>query len=165
MRLKTNVGVAGKYKFEAAGFDFIADYTCVSLFDNATGMSVDLNEGNGYCFTSNVNDSPDRFILTFSKNGDCKSLTSNTIAASVDFENHVDVLPSAQGNTINFYLQETANTTISVSNMLGQNIVENININAIDQSVNIALPEGYSGMYIIKVESDKGSITKKFVRK
>lgn len=165
MPLKTQVNVSGNYRITAAGFEFMSDYTCIKLQDSHTGQTIDLNEGNGYCFTMNVNDNPDRFILHFSKDDNCKSAVANSTAPLVDFENHIQVLPTSQGNMINFSLSESANTTITVSNMLGQNIVEKMSLIALDQSVNITLPEGYTGMYIIKVESDKGAVTKKFVKK
>lgn len=162
--LKTKVTFSGNYKMEASGFDFVADYTCITLQDNLTGKVIDLTDGNGYCFTMNASDNVDRFILHFSKDSNCKSLAS-AITPSSDFDNQVEILPSAQGNIVNFNLSETTNTNISIVNVLGQTIVEPISLNANTQSVNIALPEDYSGMYIIKIESVKGSITKKFIKK
>ena len=164
--LKTKVSVSGNYKIEAAGFDFVSDYTCITLQDNLTGKVIDLNEGNGYCFTMNASDNIDRFILHFSKDNNCKTLAAAAATTpSSDFENQVEILPSAQGNVVNFNLGETTNTTISVLNLLGQTIVEGINIDAATQSVNLILPEGFSGLYFVKIESAKGTITKKFVRK
>ncbi len=163
--LKTKVALSGKYKIEPSGFDFIPDYTCVTLQDNLTGTIVDLKDGNGYCFTMNANDNPDRFILHFSKDGNCKTVTAASVAPSTDFANQVEILPTQNGNVLNFNLSETTSTSVSVVNVLGQTIVEAISLEANNQSININLPEGYSGLYIIKVESAKGSITKKFIKK
>lgn len=161
--LKTKATVSGNYKLEASGFDFV-DYTCIKLQDNLTGKIIDL-DGNPYCFTMNSTDNPDRFILMFSKDENCKSLASTTTTPSVDFSNQIEVLPTQDGNAINFNLSETVKTNISVRNILGQTIVESISVNAGNQSVNITLPEGFSGLYLIYIESEKGSITKKFVKK
>lgn len=160
--LKTKVTVSGSYKIDASGFDFV-DYTCIKLQDNLTGKIIDL-EGNGYCFTMNSTDNPDRFILLFSKDENCKSAA---IAASpiVDFNNQIEVLPTQGGNVINFNLSEPVIANISVRNVLGQTIVETLSVNASNQSVNINLPEGFSGLYFINIESEKDSITKKFVKK
>lgn len=162
--LKTKATVSGSYKIEAAGFDFV-DYTCVKLQDNLTGKLIDLTEGNGYCFTMNTTDNEDRFILHFSKDNNCKTQAAAAIIPSVDFTNQVEILPTSQGNVVNFNLSETTNANISIVNVLGQTIVESISLQANTQSVNIALPEGFSGLYIVKIESSKGSITKKFVKK
>ena len=72
---------------------------------------------------------------------------------------------TSQGNVINFNLTETTNSTINVVNLLGQTIVEGINVEANNQSVNVTLPENFSGMYIVRIASSKGAVTKKFVRK
>ena len=90
--------------------NFFVDYTCIKLQDNLTGKTIDL-EGNGYCFTMNSTDNPDRFILLFSKDENCKSAASAT-APSVDFSNQIEILPSAQGNVVNFNLSETTTTNI-----------------------------------------------------
>lgn len=164
MPLKTKVNVSGKYKITASGFEFLGDYTCIKLVDNLLGQTFDLTEGNGYCFTMNASDSPDRFTLVMNKDGNnCKSQLAAT--PSVDFNSQIEILPSAQGNIVNFNLAETSNTNISVLNVLGQTIVEAINVDALNQSVNVALPSDFSGLYFVKVESSKGAITKKFVKK
>ncbi len=160
--LKTKAAVSGSYKIEASGFDFV-DYTCIKLQDNLTGKVIDL-EGNGYCFTMNSADNADRFILLFSKDDNCKSASVAT-SPTFDFSNQIEVLPSAQGNVVNFNLSETTKTNISIVNVLGQTIVQTITMDATNESINVTLPEGFSGMYIIKIESSKGTITKKFVKK
>ena len=162
--LKTKVNVSGNFNLSASGFDFVSEYTCIKLQDNLTGQVIDLTAEVNYPVTINVSDNADRFVLLFSKDANCKSVASAP-SASADFSNQVEVLPTAQGNVINFNLSETTYTTISVVNVLGQTVVGSSSVNANNQSVNIALPEGFSGMYIIKIESAKGNITKKFVKK
>ncbi|MFL5763719.1 MAG: T9SS type A sorting domain-containing protein [Bacteroidia bacterium] len=160
--LRTKVSVAGKYRLDPAGYSFIPEYTCVKLLDKQSGEVIDLNDGNGYCFMADPNDNPDRFTLVLSKDSNCKS---SVASSTPSLSNEVEILPNATGNTINFSYTEAANTNISVINMLGQNITETMSVNALDQSVNITLPEGFNGMYIVKVESAKGAVTKKFVKK
>jgi hypothetical protein len=162
--LKTKVNVSGNFNLSASGFDFVSEYTCIKLQDNLTGKVIDLTAEVNYPVTINVSDNADRFVLLFSKDANCKSVASAS-SASADFSNQVEVLPTAQGNIINFNLSETTYTTISVVNVLGQTVVGSSSVNANNQSVNITLPEGFSGMYIIKIESAKGNITKKFVKK
>lgn len=162
--LITKVNVSGMYTIEAAGFDFVEDYTCVQLEDRLLNQMINLTTNSVYTVRMNSNDTEDRFIVHFSKDENaCKSMVADPIA--VDFQNQVEVLPSSQGNIINFNLSETTPTTITITNIVGQTIAETVSVDANNQSVNVTLPEGYSGMYLVKVESAKGSVTKKFVRK
>jgi hypothetical protein len=48
---------------------------------------------------------------------------------------------------------------------LGQTIVETVSLQANTQTLNIELPDGFFGMYIVKVENENGVISKKFVKK
>jgi hypothetical protein len=162
--LRTQVAFAGNYKIEASGFNFISDYTCIKLEDKLLNKTVDLISENVYSFQMSSTDNADRFIVHFSKNNNCKSVVSSNSISS-DFSNQIEILPSENGNVVNFNLAETTNSTISAVNLLGQTIVEGINVDATNQSINIALPENFSGMYLIRVASAKGTVTKKFVRK
>jgi hypothetical protein len=164
MPLQTTTGSSGSYKIEADGFDNMSDYSCIQLEDKLLNKTIDLTTQKTYSFQLNAEDDPDRFNINFSKNGDCKSLlTANN--TTTDFENQVVILPTPEGNSIAFNLSEAANANITVTNVLGQTIVEGISITAQTQTVNIALPADFSGMYIIRVASPKATITKKFVRK
>ncbi len=164
MPLTTTVGVSGYYKIDAAGFNFLNDFTCVELEDKLLNKMVDLVASPSYLFRMNTSDDASRFVIHFSKAGNCKSLNSTNNSAFT-FENQVEVLPTSQGNSINFNLTETTPTAINVTNLLGQSIMEPMNVAAFNQSVNVSLPEGFSGMYLIKIESSKGTVIKKFVKK
>lgn len=164
MPLESHVGVSSYYKIEATGFEFLNDYTCVKLEDKLLNKIIDLNTQNSYSFKMNSSDKPDRFVLHLSKDSNCKSFIVSS-AISNNFADYIEVLPSAQGNVINFNLNETTNSLVTLTNILGQTIVDPISVEAYNQSLNILLPEEFSGIYIIKIESAKGTITKKFVKK
>jgi len=165
IQLKTKVNVAGNYKIEASGFDFLNEYTCIQLEDKVLNKTIDLTNQNTYAFSMAPADNTDRFIVTFSKSNSCKSLAATNGDIGSNFSNDFEILPTEQGNLINFNLSETTNSLISVINVLGQTIVNPIAVDANNQSVNLALPEGFTGMYFVRIESTKGTVTKKFVRK
>ncbi len=165
MPVQTMAGISGSYKITAAGFENISDYSCIKLEDKLMNKTVDLTTVNSYSFQMNVGDNSDRFIVHFSKNADCKSVATEKNDIITDFSNNVTVLPTAEGNSIAFNLSETTPATITVTNIMGQTIVEGIAVDAQTQTVNVALPAYFSGMYIIKIASSKGVITKKYVRK
>ncbi|MGQ0829533.1 MAG: T9SS type A sorting domain-containing protein, partial [Bacteroidota bacterium] len=160
----TKVSQSGYYKITADGFAYMSDYASVKLEDKLLNKMIDLTEQNEYSFTINASDKSDRFVLHFNKNENSQTPLGTQDMVS-DFINQVEVLPSAQGNIINFNLNEVTNTTITVTNMLGQNIIDAINVNAGTQSVNVSLPEGYNGIYLLNIHSEKGNINKKFVKR
>lgn len=159
--LNTQVGTSGNYKIEAAGFENISEYTSVKLEDRLLNKVIDLTKESEYSFDIKQNDNPERFIVHFNKNKDA----STTGVIVNEFSNQIEVLPSAKGNMVNFNLSETTNAVITVSNILGQPIAEVISLAANNQSVNVDLPESFHGMYIIRIESEKGTVNKKFTRK
>ena len=94
-----------------------------------------------------------------------KPSDKSTYSTISDFADQVQILPSKEGNVINFNLTETTKINVSVSNILGQVITNPISAEATNQSLSIKLPEEFTGIYVIKIESAKGVITKKFIRK
>ena len=163
IQLKSEVGVEGNYKMEAAGFDFISEYTCVILEDKLSHKMINLKKENAYSFNSKTTDSPDRFIVHLSKNNFC----SNTLMSSkivTDFENEVNVTTTTEGNLVNFSFAESTPVVIEVMNMLGQDIISAINVVGNTQSEKVVLPAGFSGVYLLKISSEKGTIVKKFYK-
>jgi hypothetical protein len=161
--LSVQVGIEGKYVINASNIDMVSnDYSCVTLEDKKLNQVIDLNSTTAYSFFASPNDSKDRFQLHFAKDGNCKTMSS-TIASAI--ENQVQILPTMNGNSIAFNFAETLNTTVTVTNMLGQSIVEGFAIQANTQTIELGIPSDFSGMYIIKIENEKGVVTKKFVKK
>lgn len=162
LSLTTQVGRSGNYTLDVSGIEFMPDYTCFLLEDKTGNKWYDLSQTGSINLDMNVND-VDRFVLHFSRDGDCKSGITGSIASS--FESSVQVLPSESGNVIQFGLSETTPVTIQLMNMLGQQLAEEQSIVVGTQSVNLVLPADFSGMYMVRVVSEKETITKKFVRK
>jgi len=163
MPFTTLAGVSGYYKIDAKGFELLGDYTCIKLEDKLLNKMIDLKAEPSYTFRLNSTDNEDRFVLHFSKGGNCKSISSNSDFST--FENQTQVLQASNGNIINFNLGETTNTNISVTDLLGRTIVETKNIAAYNQTYSVNLPESFNGFYLLKIDSEKGSIIKKFVKK
>jgi hypothetical protein len=162
MPVALKVGVAGHYKFEATNLEMMSDYSYIKLEDKFLNKMIDLTKESAYSFEMpEIGENTDRFVVYFSKKKDFQTLPVNR---TTDFNDHVEVLPTVQGNTINFHLNETTHTVITVTNIMGQTIIDAIAMDVNSQSVNISLPEGYSGMYLVKIESAQGTITKKFIK-
>jgi hypothetical protein len=161
MPVTVNAPENGSYKIHADNLENMNEYTCIRLEDKQLGKIIDLSSGEAYSFQYNTKDNADRFTLHLSKSGNCRSFTN----LSAEQSNGIIVLPTSEGNTVSFNMTEVTPATITVTNVLGQNLVEGMSLMAGTQTVNIALPQDFSGMYIIKVESSKGVTSKKYVRK
>jgi hypothetical protein len=161
--LFTKGSVNGTYTIEAAGLNNMEEYTCIVLEDTKEGKRIDLSATAVYSFEMNSNDSEERFIIHFSKDNSCKAMMTENVFNS--FENNISILPTASGNSISFRFSENTPVTIEVVNVLGQSVVEPASVVASNQSYEVALPEGFSGMYLIKVSGEKNTLVKKYVRK
>lgn len=161
--LLVSVGLDGKYSISAQNMEALAGgYTCIVLKDNKLNQSINLNEAGSYTFIATTKDAKDRFELELSKNGNCRSVIA---LSNVNIEDQVLVLPTTNGNSIAFNFTETLNTTVYVTNMLGQSIVEPFNVQANTQTIELGIPEDFSGMYILTISNEKGMVSKKFVKK
>jgi hypothetical protein len=163
MPVAVNAPSNGYYKLEANGFDNMIDYTCIQLEDKLLNKMIDLKTEEAYSFQLNTTDNADRFVLHFSKSGNCRSSIASTIAT--DLDGQIEILPTSQGNSINFKMAEATPVTIRVTNLLGQDITSEVTVIAETQTLDVILPEGFSGMYLLKIESSEGVITRKYVRK
>jgi hypothetical protein len=160
MPLNLKIGIEGKYQLAASGIQNVSDYTVVLLEDKLTHTFINLNNSNNYTFSARTDGPKQRFALHFSKSAD---YTPVSTAIVNDLANDVQISQNSNGNTINFNLSKTENTVISVMDLLGKNILENMNVEANNQSINIALPESFHGLYFITVQSASGKTIKKFV--
>lgn len=164
MPVVTEVSNSGIYTIEAAGFDYVSEYSSITLEDRLLNKIVDLKDENVYSFKMNSTDKNDRFVVHFSKEANYRS-TVSTQPVSSEFADQVEITPTTEGNQVNFNLAEVTNSRISVTNVIGQDLIEPVSVSAQSQSVNISLPSDYSGLYLIKIESSKGIVTKKYIRK
>lgn len=163
MPLNLHIGDNGEYMINAKGLEFITNnYSCVRLEDKVANKTISLTSSSQYTFYANAGDDNNRFVLHFSKDADCKAMAAGSMNS---IENNVTVLATPAGNLIHFNFDNTLPTTISVTNLLGQNIVETTVVDASNQSLETILPDSFQGMYLIKIENANGAVTKKFVKK
>jgi hypothetical protein len=158
MPLQVKVGIDGRYRIRATDLSAITkDFSVVLLEDRVTKKFIDLTTANEYMFSAKVNDSRDRFVVHFSKLTNYAPSTTVTSATT-----EIQISQSKEGTVIYFNNSEMENTTISVMDLLGKRIIGDISVEAFNQTVNIALPEGFHGMYIISVKSATNTTVKKF---
>ncbi|MBL0329950.1 MAG: T9SS type A sorting domain-containing protein [Bacteroidetes bacterium] len=66
---------------------------------------------------------------------------------------------------MNFNYSENTSVTISVFNLLGQDIIEERNLVVGNQSETIILPDTFRGIYFIRISSNKENVNKKFFKR
>jgi aerobic-type carbon monoxide dehydrogenase small subunit (CoxS/CutS family) len=160
MPLNLKIAIDGKYQLNTSGIKNIRDFAVVLLEDKLTHTFINLNNSNYYTFNSKSTDSQQRFALHFSKSSTYAPVSTDI---ANNLSNDVEILQNSNGNTINFNLAKTENTVISVMDLLGKNIMENMTVEANNQSINITLPESFHGLYFITIQSPSGKTVKKFV--
>ena len=161
MPLNVHVGINGNYSIRSTGIEHITkDYSTVLLEDKMTHTFTDLNKTDNYTFYAKTSDSKDRFALHFSKLSDYQPVNSSY---TNDFADHVQIIQTQNGSIIKFDMPETLQTNISIVDLLGRTVLEPKTVDAFDQSVNLLLPANFEGIYLIVVNSAKGTLIKKFM--
>ena len=139
------------------------EYKCIQLEDRAKNTFINLTAQSIYEFEMLKLEDEKRFVLHFNKDENCKQ--SKPLEDAAYFDNSVEVLSTQQGNILNFNYSEVTQTTISVLNLLGQDVIEKRNLAIGSQSETITLPLDFNGIYFIRISSDKGTVVKKFFKK
>lgn len=161
MPLNVYVGIGGSYRISTSGIKNIQDYSVVFLEDKFTHTFIDLINSTDYTFNAQAGNSKDRFALHFSKSKDYKPVVTPIIAN--DLTDEVEIIKTETGNIIMFKMTQSENVNISVLDLLGRNIMYDINAEANNQNITISLPENFRGWYLVVVQSSNGKTVKKFV--
>lgn len=158
-------GDEGMYTLEFTGINSLSKYNCVQLEDVQNGKWVQINEGSQYSFALTQNGQKYKFILHFKAlepGQDC-TLPENVAATEQNTLAGVDILPSQVGADVRFTLPSAQNVTISVYNMLGEKVGQDIQANVMDNTVEVPLPS-IQAIYIIRVQSPYSVIDKEIYR-
>ena len=158
MPLKVEVKQEGEYSIQLMSVNTVTrDFPMVFLEDRKTKQFIDVTKSSDYKFTTKEGDSDDRFVLHFSKSANYKpSVKANT-------SNEIVLLKNELGNEIKFNFKETENVTISMVDLLGKQIIADIQVKATEQTINIALPSTFQGVYLVIVHTSGNRIVKKFI--
>ncbi len=90
------------------------------------------------------------------------SQNNSSIALASTQETVFNILPNPGINELNIRLTEKKNASVEVYNLLGRKIYTG-KLTALHNAINIT--SWKSGIYLVKVITDKKSITKRFVKK
>ncbi|HEY4798431.1 MAG TPA: T9SS type A sorting domain-containing protein, partial [Bacteroidia bacterium] len=151
-----SVGLPGDYMIDLKNVNLISAYSCLTLEDASTGNLIPLTGNYTYRFTSHSTvDNERKFILH------CKKSKSDCNSNVVQYNPEIRTYINEHGVNLSFYFDKETKTSVSVNNILGQNVfVQNITVS---QS-NLSLPlQKTNSIYIIKISTDEGTVIKKIL--
>jgi hypothetical protein len=149
---------SGQYTISPIQIENIPIDACVSLFDKVTSINHDLKTGPYICIINDTTYNA-RFILTI-----CASEISTLgIKNNNAPNNSINIINDELGATINLAFAEETEAKITVRNILGQNLMNDLTVYTIKKSIHLNLNQT-NEILLITVTTNKECITKKIMR-
>ena len=150
---------SGQYTITGQDMQLLPQNACVTLKDKLLNVTHNI-KATPYVFTMNDTTSTARFELTV-----CADITAgindnNSSESTID--QSVLISQSVSGVNVNLNFDKTTKAKISVTNVLGQKIVENKIVNTQNESVFFGL-EAKNQLLFITVETENNKVTKKVI--
>jgi hypothetical protein len=146
----------GLFSITASGHEPLLGQTGIWLEDLKTGVITDLAETNDYTFSASEDDDINRFVLHF-------SLPKTYGIEGIQKDNNLIVTPNPNNGNMNIVLKEMlpGTTTVVITDVLGKVVYSAVEENYTGGKV--CITNTSSGMYLLKVSSDKGCSVRTFV--
>jgi hypothetical protein len=153
------VMASGQYTITGQDMQLLPPNACVTLKDKLLNITHNI-KASPYVFTINDTTSTARFELTV-----CADITTglnDNSAATNNIDESVMIINNAGGVNVNLNFDKTTKATISVTNILGQKIVQDKVVNTQNESVFFGL-EAKNQLLFVTVETDNNRVTKKII--
>lgn len=149
---------SGQYTICPVQIETIPVDACVNLFDKVTGINHDLKTGSYTCL---INDTTfhARFILSIC----ASSISTDVNTNNKNVHNAITILNDELGAIVNLDFAEKTKATISVRNIFGQHILNDMTVFVTKKSIPINLNQT-NQVLLITVTTEKESISKKIIR-
>ena len=153
--------ISANYTLSINGLDNLTSYNCVNLVDKSTGrILANFEDTPDYTFSVLNPNEVKNYILRFSRLNPGENCDNPDNVSSINLlPGEVSIIPNEIGVNVKFNLSQPSNATISVINLLGEKITDDVTTNAYDNTISIPLSSGQ--MYIIKVQTTNGLVIKK----
>jgi hypothetical protein len=131
----------------------------VILKDKLTGTQHNLKNGPYICTISDTTSSP-RFELRV-----CADITLNVdeTKGGIATQSHIVINQDASGASVKFDFDQATKATISVTNILGQKIIENKSLTVSKDVISLNIPDKNQLVFVTVTTADN-KVTKKIVR-
>jgi hypothetical protein len=149
-------GDEGMYTINFTGVNSASKYNCILLQDVKNNKWMEVTEGSSYSFALDTKGQSYKFILhfqTLQPGQDCTIPQGTTTGE--DATSGIDIFQSQVGAQVRFTLPTAQDAIISVYNMLGEKVGEDISCSAFDNTVEVPLPAA-NAMYIVRVQTPGG---------
>jgi hypothetical protein len=146
----------GVHTITASQLENLPPNSCVTLKDKLTNTTHDLRNGGYVCTIADSTQSA-RFELTI-----CANAVIGIKENQVD-DNSVSIGTVADGAIVYLNFDKADKTTISVTNILGQKVKEDVTLYTEKESVNISIPSN-NQVYFVTIKHGSKTYTKKIVR-
>lgn len=150
------VRVTGQYTITGSELQNFPN-SCVTLKDKLTNTTHDLKSGAYVCTISDTTTAP-RFELRI-----CADAAMSINEAKNNASSFVTISNDANGVYVEFDYDNSVKSTISITNILGQKIVESKSVNLGRDKVYLDIPEK-NQLVFVTVTSENGQVTKKIIR-
>ncbi|MDP1800451.1 MAG: hypothetical protein Q8L81_03815, partial [Bacteroidota bacterium] len=152
------VMASGQYTINGSDMQLLPPNACVTLKDKLLNVTHNI-KASPYVCTINDTTSTARFELTV-----CADISTgvNDNNASVITDHSVMVKHDVSGVYVNLNFDKTTKANISVTNVLGQKIVDNKSVTTQNETVHFGL-EAKNQLLFVTVETENSKITKKII--
>ena len=124
----------------------------IYLKDNLLNTTTNLTEGD-YTFTSNESNQKDRFVIVF---------TEEVLGTSDFIEESISVYPNPTAHYINFVSPLSEITSLTIYDVRGR-VLQTIEVSN-QTSYQLDVSQLETSMYLVKIHTQNGSITKQIIK-
>jgi hypothetical protein len=153
------VMATGQYTISGQDMQLLPPNTCVTLKDKLLNTVHNI-KASPYVFSINDTTSKPRFEVTVCADITAGINNNNTVLSNLD--KSVTITENSNGVFVNFNFDKTTNTRISITNILGQKIMNDKNISVQNDSVFYSLEEK-NQLIFVTIETENNKITKKII--
>jgi hypothetical protein len=157
--LTVKAGVTGTHSLIFNGINSVVSYNCVWLEDLTTGERIDVGVKSNYDFHVNSIDKEYPFLVHFENREGCKIISESTFKN--EFFNTL-VYNNGTGVVVKFGFSEPVPVTVSVHNLIGQEIMPTQQINAGNDFLRLSIPQE-NQLYFVTLRSGDQIVTRKIV--
>ena len=161
--MKMTVGIDGTYTLETSGAANMTEYSCALMEDLQSHKVIDLKQQPNYTFDAKTTDNPDRFMLHLTRRStSCEEVLTSVKPADAFFTNNQIRIYSNDGAAyIKFDLDQTTKALVSVYDLQGRSIMNEVEVDAFKETVNFNLADNAAGLYLVKVNLGGNHIVSK----
>jgi len=146
----------GNYTIDPVELNNFPANVCLNLYDKLLNVNHDLRTGAYNCIISDTTSVP-RFVLTI-----CPAIITGIDNQVASFSNLVAINKDAKGVFVDFDFEKTTNANITVTNILGQTIMNTKQVKASKDKIYLDL-NTTEQLIFVTVETENEKVTKKFL--